>query len=133
MVIREFDEEFEDRPTLVSRFRSTLDSIDYALGDSLEAGEFHRPPLFYSLFGAVYHRTFGLLNFQLETPIKPLDEKDREGIHFAAVMLSERVQQAKEQSVPTRYLQFVNACLTTTDNMPQRNTRLEVLYREAFE
>jgi len=129
----ELDEVFADRRSVERKFRSTIDAIDRGVGESLEAGEFHRPPLFYSLFGAVYHRVYGLPQFHLETPVKAMDEKDRHRLSAAVVGLSEVVEQAREDKIiPSRHIRFVNACLRTTDNLPQRLTRIEVLYSEAF-
>ena len=129
----EYDEVFSDRQLVEKKFRSTIDVIDDGVGEALKDGEFHRPPLFYSLFGAVYHRIYSVPNLEIETPVKPMDKSDQQRLRAAVVGLSEVVEQSREdQVIPERHLQFVNACLRTTDNLPQRITRIEALYREAF-
>src|SRR4051794_2177320 len=71
----DFDEEFSSRDQVVTRFRATIDAIADSI-DSLASTEFRRRPLFYSLFGAVYHHRYGVPGLQLATPRKKLTEQD---------------------------------------------------------
>ncbi|HVS81286.1 MAG TPA: DUF262 domain-containing protein [Pyrinomonadaceae bacterium] len=57
---RDFDEEFPGRQKIGKTFKTSIDWISETLGDDLASSEFHRPPLFYTLFAVVYHRLFGL-------------------------------------------------------------------------
>ena len=129
----QFDDKFPKQAQLEHNFRATVDAINEALGDQLEAGEYHRPPMFYSLYGAVYHRIFGVPNLGMATTTKQLPAAERESLHSAVSLLSEKVRQARQDSFVTKdYQVFVNACLRSTDNVPQRRARIETLYREAF-
>ncbi len=128
-----YDDEFKDRERIESRFRTIIDVIDGALGDSLEDSEFRRPPLFYSLFCAVYHRLFGLPKQTLPTPKKRLSETERRSLYAAAIELSEKIVAAREEEpVADAFSSFVTACLRQTDNIQPRQTRLTVLYKTAF-
>ncbi len=130
---KEFDREFPLMAQVESQFRSALDMIDRAMGDSIPDSEFRRPPLFYSLFCVVYHHAFGLHDQRLSTPRKRLAERQNKGLYEAVMELSEEIRAARDdQPVQSAYARFVNACLRQTDNIQPRQTRFEVLYKRAF-
>ena len=115
---KEFDSDFPRRAQIERQFRSALDMIDGAMGDSLPDSEFRRPPLFYSLFYAVYHRAFGLHNQRLSTPQKRLAEGQNKGLYEAIMELSDEIRAARDnEPVKPAFAQFVNACLRQTDNI----------------
>jgi hypothetical protein len=128
----DFDEKFTERKTIISRFRATLESVTEAL-DSLADTDFRRRPLFYSLYGAVYHRRFGIPGLGLKTPKSPLRASDNKRLRSAVAELSGILTAAREdEPVPRKYEAFVNASLRQTDNIQPRRTRLEQIYRDAF-
>ena len=130
---KEFDSDYPLRRKVERQFRLALDMIDGAMGDSLPDSEFRRPPLFYSLFCAVYHHAFGLHNQDLPTPQKHLAERQNRGLYEAVMELSDEIGEARDGGpVRPAYAQFVNACLRQTDNIQPRRTRFEVLYKRAF-
>src|SRR5207245_410981 len=51
-----------DPDQLERNFRQTIETIRGIFGDRLRNSEFHRIHLFYTLFTAVYHATFGIPN-----------------------------------------------------------------------
>ena len=132
----EYDESFTESGKVGDRFRRVIDEIIESCGEILEKSEFRRPPLFYSLYGAVYHRMFGVPNIQLATPKKSrLPTQERETLASAVRRLSELIALAKaedENAVPKSHQRFVLACLSQTDNLKPRQTRLEKLYNIAF-
>jgi hypothetical protein len=129
----EYDEDFPDEKTVEKRFRSVIDAISTAAGDVLADSEFKRPPLFYSLFGAAYHRLFGLPNLKLSTPKKALTQKESSDLASAVTTLSDMIAAASEgQPVPRGYGQFIVACQRQTDNLGPRSVRLEKVYTTAF-
>lgn len=132
-----FDEHFPDKGKHEARFRETVDRIVTACGTFLSESEFRRPPLFYTLFGATYHRLFGIPHFPLKSPAKgKLSASEVEMLSNAARDLSEVVAAARgdePEGVAAKYQRFVTACLRQTDNIKPRTTRLEVLYSRAFE
>lgn len=130
----DFDEEFPHKARVERQFRSTMDQISDAVGDVLRESEFHRPPLFYSLFTAVFHHTVGLPETALPTPERRLNRDELVGLRDATAKLSNMILAGRQdQAVPRKYQQFVNSCLRQTDNLQPRAVRLDILYREAFE
>jgi hypothetical protein len=128
----EFDEGFPLRERVVRQFRATIDTISEAI-DFLQHTEFRRRPLFYSLFGAVYHRRYGVPAVELATPRRALNEAERRDLANAVADLSEVLMMARQdEPVPQRSSPFVNASLRQTDNVQPRRVRLEHLYDAAF-
>jgi hypothetical protein len=126
------DDSFPEQQRVVDRFRATIDAIADAV-DFLAETEFRRRPLFYSLFGAVYHRRFGVSGVELATPKKPLNENERRGLRETVADLTEVLIQVRQDApVPDRWVPFVNASLSQTDNIQPRRTRLKQIYELAF-
>jgi hypothetical protein len=130
----EFEEAFPKRQQVEKQFRAVLDEINKALGEDLRDTEFRRPPLFYSLFGAVAHRMYGIPNVKLATPKKVgLSKTEASSLYDTVVSLSAILNAAKEQQqVPKKYEKFVSACLRQTDNLRPRSTRLDTIYNSIF-
>lgn len=129
----DYDEEFRLRGRMEQRFGETIGAISEALGSELGQTEFHRAPLFYSLYCAVYHRLFGLPQSELSRPKHRPARSDWTKLHDAVVRLSNIVDDAREDGeVAERWVPFVNACLRQTDNIGPRRTRMEVVYQQAF-
>jgi hypothetical protein len=113
------------------RFRVTVDSLTDAVGDILPSSEFSRTPLFYTLYGAAYHRLFGMPGSQLRTPKAPLQSDStirlREAIEKLSVALSEdasiRIDKASRE--------FLVYSSRQTDNLIPRQRRLEILWNLA--
>jgi hypothetical protein len=129
----DYDDAFPKRRRVVQRFQDVVDQLDLSVGEVLPSTEFRRPPLFYSLFGAVAHRNYGLPKVELNTPERKLTPSDRRGLREAVLKLSDQIELAREdEPVPKRYSRFVNASLRQTDNIQPRLTRLKAIYRAAF-
>jgi hypothetical protein len=128
----DYDGEFKQRARVINRFRATIDGISESV-ENLAPTEFRRRPLFYSLFGALYHRRYGVPDITLKTPRAALTVRDRRGIRQAVDDLTDVLQAAREdEPVPEKSLAFVNASLRQTDNIQPRRTRLTQVYRSAF-
>jgi uncharacterized protein DUF262 len=128
-----YDEEFAERSTVEKRFRATIDGINEAVADTLAESEFRRPPLFYSLFGVVYHRMFGIPKVTLPSPKKPMNQREASELSAAVSKFSDLLESAGEgQPVPRGYEDFVLASQRQTDNIKPRMVRLEKLYTTAF-
>lgn len=132
----DYDESFPERNRTAERFRRTIDEIVNACEDVLAESEFRRPPLFYTLYGAVYQRIFGIPSVQLRRKKgNSLSSQEREALANAIRVLSEFILIAKSNeggNVPKKYQRFVNACISQTDNIKPRQTRLITLYEQAF-
>lgn len=129
-----YDETFGDQKRVETRFGSTIDAIEESVEDTLDDSEFRRPPLFYSLFCAVYHRSYGLPNFNMTSPKRALIQTEKNNLASAIAKLSEVIENARENpdKISTKYSKFVTACLRQTDNVEPRRIRLQVIYEEAF-
>jgi hypothetical protein len=130
---KNYDEKFEQEDQIRRRFRSVIDTISESFEDYLQDTEFHRAPLFYTLFCVVYHHVWGLPRSDMATPRKPLGRTQKLALVEAAQSLSEPIRQGRAgESVPKRYEQFVVACLRQTDNIRPRQERFRVLYDRSF-
>lgn len=128
----EFDDSFPERESVARRFRAVIDEIGETMGDSLKETAFRRVPLFYSLFGAVYHDRWGLPRFDFPSRGSRMKSPEREGFRQAVLKLSNLVEAAAaNEEVPSRHQRFVAACLRQTDNIQPRRTRIETILREA--
>ncbi len=131
---QQFDESFPQKSEVEKRFRNTIDNIIETCEDVLPSSEFRRPPLFYSLYGCVFHRLFGVPNVDLKRRGNRLSADDRDGLAAAVRDLSEVISaaRAEEAETPKSLQSFVAACLRQTDNVKPRATRLRTLYNKAF-
>ena len=130
----EFDDEFPNKSDVENKFRNVIDAINNSCSGSLVTSEFRRPPLFYSLYAAVFHRMYGLSNVTLDSPKRGrMTNKDIEGLSDAILQLSDYVvREREEETVPKHFKSFVTACLRQTDNIRPRRTRTETIYKTAF-
>lgn len=127
------DDKYSQREVNERRFRDVIDTLNETFEETLTDTEFSRPPLFYSLYCAVFHRTYGLPKSQLSTPRKELSKTERRGLLRAVDTLSELIRLGRDGlSVPKNADMFVNACLRQTDNVRPRQERLKFLYQRAF-
>jgi hypothetical protein len=141
-----FDNRFPNRERHEKRFCAVIEEIIETIGEDLRDNQFRKPPLFYSLYVALYHRMYGVPKEKLRTPGRPMTDRDRGLLKDACMRLSEVLTKAQERQklsaaalkraqhldYPPRYETFVKACLSQTDNIRPRRTRFETLYREAF-
>lgn len=128
-----FDDAFPQRKQVEERFRATIDTIDSALGETLEESEFRRAPMMYTLYCVVFHRVYGLPK-QKGGAKGAVSRPDQTRLRDAVVRLSDLVARQKaNEAVPAKYVPFVTACLRQTDNIRPRQARFNVLYAEAFE
>jgi uncharacterized protein with ParB-like and HNH nuclease domain len=129
----ELEEDFADQKRVETRFSATMDAIEKAVGGSLKETDFNRPPLFYSLYCAVYHRMYGLPKFAAPTPKKALTTAEGHDLASALGALTQVLVTARDdEPYAPKYAKFVGASLTSTDTIANRTARLQTLYREAF-
>lgn len=131
----DWEESYPDQQRDERRFDETMTTISESFADEdLADTEFHRPPLFYTLYCVVYHHIFGLPEMQRVSPRKRLTTDQRESLRDAVVDLSGVVTQSKDPAaeIPKKYASFVGACLRQTDNINPRKIRFNSLFDEAF-
>jgi Protein of unknown function DUF262 len=128
-----YDERFPQRSTVRAQFREVIDIVNDTFEDSLKTTEFHRPPLFYTLFCTVFHRVSGLPHCRIGTPKRVPTRQERLGLIESVGKLSELIASARtHEPIPHKYERFVTACLRQTDNIKPREERLRVVYENAF-
>ncbi len=128
------DATFPNQRRVADQFRRVLDDVSTTLGDNLPDSEFRRPPLFYSLYAAIFHIRFGVPSLSLARPAsRNLRESDRKALRSAVARLSDIVSLAKaEEEIPRKYERFVASSLRQTDNILPRRTRTTIILRTAF-
>jgi Protein of unknown function DUF262 len=130
----DFDDDFPDAERAASRFRSTVDLVNEIIEPkALADTSFRSVPMFYSLFGAVYHARYGST---LDAPSfgRALREREREALRSSILKLSAVLEEARDDDaeIPSRYQRFVTASLRQTDNIAPRRTRMLTILSEAF-
>ena len=133
---KKFDEEFSNKNAIEKKFKNIIDEITSIFDEDLKLTQFKRPPLFYSMFLALYHRIYGLEGEDLPmTPAKKMTNNDRENFREAILELSNAVEFFKSDGMPADNAKtelFIDACIRSTDNLKQRNIRLIRIYEAAF-
>jgi hypothetical protein len=128
-----YDESFPEQQQISNRFREIIDLIGDTVGDALGDTEFHRPPLFYTLYCVVLHRLFGLPKAPWPRTKVTLSKTDKLSLANAVRELSAVVANGREgEKIPKTLEAFVTACLRQTDNIKPRNERFRALYSKAF-
>ncbi len=118
----DYDDEFSLRERFSGRFEQVINIIGDMFGDRLAGSIFHRKPLFFSLFIAVYSLRFGLPG-EVTSKIK-----------FSASQIESIVQRLIrfEQAItrddpPARYRDFISAMNRATANQGNRALRHDLL------
>jgi Protein of unknown function DUF262 len=126
----QLEDSFETKEINESRFREVIDLISDTFDTGLGETEFSRPPIFYSLFGTLYHRKFGLEGVELPTPKKSLTKDEKISLNNTVAELSAAIE---SKELNQEYTEFVTACLRQTDNIRPRQIRLTTIYTKAFQ
>ena len=131
---KDFNDAFPDQKKVETHFKNVLDMIGAIIGETLKQTEFRRPPFFYTLFGVIAHKMYGIQN---QTKSKKLAQSlstdeiatARDGI----LELSEQITGIKSgESSKGISREFANACLKSTDKLEQRNIRFKTVYDVLF-
>lgn len=121
-----------DEDATRERLNSVLDEISGAVGDILSNSEFTRAPLFYSLFGAVAHRLYGLPRLEIHSPRRGLSRRAAVRLRGTVVDLSELLaDKPTVDSLSGWQRDFVIASSRQTDNIQPRTTRLNTIWDHA--
>jgi hypothetical protein len=120
------------RQTSEKRFSAVIDTLVETVGDQLGESEFRRVPLFYTLYGAIYHRLYGLPGFDQPTPKKPLTGAERTQLRDALAQLSDLVSEKPPiDELRGWRREFLVAAARQTDNVGPRRDRLRILWEQA--
>jgi hypothetical protein len=120
------------RQVAEERFHEVMGEAVETVGDILPNSEFSRPPLFYTLYSALYHRLFGLPGFDLSSGRKPLNGNSRLELRAAVEDLSELLTETQNvEDLSGWRRDFVVSMGRQTDNVGPRRQRLSILWNQA--
>src|SRR5262249_20257882 len=109
---KKWEKKYPSRERDQKRFAETMATISetFSNGD-LSSSEFRRPPLFYTLYCAIYHHLYGLPGIHRATPKRKLKSDERESLKDAVAEISEAVANVKDPDyiVPRKLSAFVVA------------------------
>jgi hypothetical protein len=144
-----YDDSFDKGEEFAKRFCLIMEYVNRFFGEDLKNTEFRRPPLFYSLFTALYDIIYGLP--PENTPISQTFYEDAiDKVKNDLLEMSDAIRQSKsaysedevdddevemelveeediEEEIPVLYLEFVQASLSSTDKLNQRKIRHRIL------
>lgn len=123
---KRWDDRFPYKKKCVGRFQDVIDLLEQHVGDVLSKTYFRRPPLFYSLFLAVYRMRYGSLGDD-KVSRKAFGDRESTALRRAVSVLNDAL--AAPQPQPD-YAPFVLACQRQTDNIGPRRIRLDAILKE---
>jgi len=130
----DYDETFEQAATQRTRFSRVLDVVSEVFAEGLAETEFHRPPLFYTLYVVVYHRLFGMPKAAKPRKLGVIKKDELTRLSSAVVTLSTAIETYRQEGeVSAALTSFVAAAQRQTDNLKPRQTRFDTLYARAFQ
>jgi Protein of unknown function DUF262 len=113
-----FDDAFPQANRIRREFQNCIEKIDSIAGSRLNALEFHKKALFYSLFCAIYDLLYGMprgLGVRLKIPT---------GSHPSIRRALSRLSEELRAETPSRkYLRLIEASARQTDNLNPRKIR----------
>ncbi|MEP7164567.1 MAG: DUF262 domain-containing protein [Ferruginibacter sp.] len=149
---------YDDTPpakleTYIKRFDDVINHVNKLLGEDLKNMEFRRPPIFYSLFGAIYDTLYGLppnehdegeKDFRPVLHLEAADMVKQELLELNDAVLNWGKPSSEENDdddeeedsppevghntdIPEEYAEFIKASTSSTDKLPQRKIRHKVI------
>lgn len=116
---KKFDTGFEEFKFLEYRFSKILGIIDEIFNQDLQSFEFKRPPIFYSIFSAIYDLKYGLKS-KYSDPEKQFTMDNIEPVFQELFSLNQTL--TREESTE-KYSAFLSASASSTDKLSNRNIR----------
>jgi hypothetical protein len=131
-LFKEFDDQFPQADRIFANFAAALQLCEDLFGGDISATAFRRPPLFYSIYAAVYDVGLGFGNIGGDLPQLGSQEAAL-GTRDLLISLSESLDANQR---PDEWAEFYEATRQSTDKLPQRQARHKVLVeliRPAFQ
>ena len=117
-----YDDEFNDRGLMETRFKSTIDLIGDLLEDTLINTTYHRPHMFYSLFITLYHMNHGVK--KLEAEREQIRTEDYAIVRSALANIHQIIE---SEPVPNKYQHFLDSTIKATTDVPSRVVRCKFM------
>lgn len=114
-----YDEMFEERVEVGTRFEETMDLIASIYDGDFSHTCFSSSPLFYSLFTAIYHLNYGVKEFQF--PRRPLRKTDFAKLRSALAEIEDTLN--KKSDITAEEQKFIISCRKSTGNKINKVTR----------
>jgi len=123
-----YDEVFDDRKTIESNIKHTMDLIGNLFGVTLKTSNFRTVPNFYGLFVSLYHMNYGIPN--LDLPRRGITEKD---IPKITNVLEDINSIFEMEEIPKEYFEFIKSTKDATTDVPARMTRCSFIIHRLYE
>lgn len=115
------DDAFPEIDYLAPRFADTLEHVSAFCQNEVAETIYRRPPVFYSLFGAIYDLRYG---FESGAEVQPKKLVARRGADVTAGLLELSLAVQEEDVTAT---EFAKAARFSTDKIEQRRIRFRIL------
>ena len=116
---KKYDEDFDNRKEIESRFCETMDYIANLYGGNFSSTSYNSSPLFYSLFTSVYHLNYSVVNFDFAR--RPLTKADDAKMRVALDEIEEVLN--KQDGVSAQEQKFIISCKKSTGHRINKTTR----------
>ena len=125
---KKYDEEFDERSILESRFDETISLIIRLFGHTLKKSNFRKPALFYALFLALYNLKYNIAGLP-KAVASGINEKSEAKIKSCLDRIEEIVESDAEQ-LDKRQLEFYISISRATSDNESRKTRTKYIIEE---
>lgn len=125
---KKYDEEFEERSILESRFDEIISLIVRLFGDTLKKSNFRKPALFYALFLALYNLKYNIVDLP-QSVVRDINEKSEAKIKNCLDRIEEIIEADAEQ-LNKRQLEFYISISRATSDNESRKTRTKYIIEE---
>ena len=118
-----YDETFEERAEVCSRFEKTMDFIANLYDGNFSRTCYSSSPLFYSLFTAIYHLNYGVKNFPY--PRRPITNADIAKLRSALAEIENTLN--KQSGITAAEQRFIISCKKSTGHKINKVTRCDFI------
>lgn len=125
---KKYDEEFDERSILESRFDEIISLVIRLFGDTLKKSNFRKPALFYALFLALYNLKYNIAELP-KSVVNDINEKSEAKIKSCLDRIEEIVEADAEQ-LDKRQLEFYISISRATSDNESRKTRTRYIIEE---
>ena len=127
---KKYDEMFNEKDILESRFDETISLITRIFGDSLKKSKYKKPALFYAMFLALYNIKYDICNIENMSHIEiDLCDKQISKIKICFDRIEEIINTAAED-LNKEQLAFVTSISRATSDAESRKTRTQFIVNE---
>lgn len=123
---KQYDEHFENKDELESRFDEVISLVNQIFGDTLKKSYYRKPALFYSLFLALYNIKYDIKDLN-NMNHKIIDEKSISKIKTCLDRIEEIIE---SENLNKEQQEFVTSISRATSDTDSRKTRTQFIINE---